>query len=64
MTNELLQENRGHVAECVALTDPEDTPARMLKFVRRFHPRGCIFGFTFSYGEPEAKRNPLLIGTA
>jgi hypothetical protein len=62
ITNE-LEEDRGHVAECRPLTEPDDTPSQMLKFVHRFHPRGCIFGFTFSYGEPEAKRNPLLVGT-
>jgi hypothetical protein len=54
-----LQEDRGHVAECEPLTDPEDTPARMLKFVRRFHPQGCIFGFQQLYGEP----GPFGIGT-
>ncbi len=58
-----LREEHGHVALCEALTDPDDTPTRMAKFIKRFHPRGCIFGFSFSYGEPERKRNPLLIGT-
>jgi hypothetical protein len=62
VTVELL-EDRGHVAECEPLTDPEDTPARMLKFVRRFHPRGCIFGFQLLYSEPGAKPGPLGIGT-
>jgi hypothetical protein len=62
ITNE-LEEDRGKVAECRPLTEPDDTPSQMLKFIQRYHPRGCIFGFTFSYGEPEARRNPLLVGT-
>jgi hypothetical protein len=62
LTVELL-EDRGHVAECEPLTDPEDTPARMLKFVRRFHPQGCVFGFQQLFGEPGAEPGPLAIGT-
>jgi hypothetical protein len=62
VTNE-LEEDRGKVAECRPLTEPGDAPSQMLRFVHRFHPHGCIFGFTFSYGEPEARRNPLLVGT-
>jgi hypothetical protein len=61
-TVELL-EDHGHVAECEALTEPGDTPPWMLAFVRHYHPRGCMFGFQFVYGEPEAKTNPLLVGT-
>jgi hypothetical protein len=62
LTVELL-EDRGHIAECEPLTDPEDTPARMLKFVRRFHPQGCVFGFQQLFGEPGAEPGPLAIGT-
>ena len=61
-TVELL-EDHGQVAECEALTEPGDTPPRMLAFVKRYHPRGCMFGFQFVYGEPEEKTNPLLVGT-
>jgi hypothetical protein len=59
---ELLEEH-GNVPECEALTEPEDTPARMLKFVRRFHPRGCIFGYQLLFGEPGGAPGPLLVGT-
>jgi hypothetical protein len=58
-----LEEDRGHVAECEAFTEPDDTPAAMLRFIRRYHPRGCLFGFAYAYGEKEAGRNPLLVGT-
>lgn len=62
VTVELL-EDRGHVAECEPLNDPGDTPARMLKFVQRFHPQGCVFGFQRLFGEPGAEPGPLSIGT-
>jgi hypothetical protein len=58
-----LEEDRGHVAECEALSEPDDTPARMLAFIRRYHPRGCIFGFQFTYAGPPARREPLFVGT-
>jgi hypothetical protein len=58
-----LQEDRGQVADCEALTEPEDTPPRMLAFIRRYHPRGCIFGFQFTYAEPKGQREPLFVGT-
>jgi hypothetical protein len=58
-----LEEDRGHVAECEALTEPEDTPPRMLAFIRRYHPRGCIFGFQFTYAEPAAQQQPTFVGT-
>lgn len=62
VTVELL-EDRGHVAECEPLTDPDDTPAHMARFIERFHPRGCIFGFQQLFGEPGGPPGPLLIGT-
>jgi hypothetical protein len=62
VTVELL-EDRGHVADCEALAEPDDTPARMLKFIQRFHPRGCMFGFQQLFGEPGGKPGPLAIGT-
>jgi hypothetical protein len=58
-----LEEDRGHVAECEALTEPEDTPPRMLAFIRRYHPRGCIFGFQFTYADPTAQHQPIFVGT-
>jgi hypothetical protein len=44
-----LREEGGEVPTCERLTEPEDTPPRMLRFVHRFHPRGCVAGFAFSY---------------
>jgi hypothetical protein len=58
-----LREDRGHVADCEALTEPEDTPPRMLAFIRRYHPRGCIFGFQFTYAGPAWQREPIFVGT-
>jgi hypothetical protein len=54
-----LVEEHGSTPECTALSEPEDTPPRMLRFVHRYHPRGCIFGYRLLYGEP----GPLLVGT-
>jgi hypothetical protein len=62
VTTELL-EDRGHVAECEPLTDPDDTPAQMLKFVRRFHPKGCVFAFQQLFADPGGPAGPLSIGT-
>jgi hypothetical protein len=59
---ELLEEH-GNVPECEPLTEPEDTPPRMLAFVRRYHPRGCIFGYQLLFGEPGGAPGPLLVGT-
>lgn len=59
---ELLEEH-GHVPECEPLTEPEDTPPRMLAFVRRYHPRGCVFGYQLLFGQPGGPPGPLLVGT-
>jgi hypothetical protein len=58
-----LEEDRGDVAECEALTEPEDTPPRMLAFIRRYHPRGCIFGFQFTYAGRAGQQQPMFVGT-
>lgn len=62
VTVELL-EDRGRVADCEPLAEPDDTPARMLKFIQRFHPRGCMFGFQQLFGGPGGELGPLAIGT-
>jgi len=58
---------RHKTAECERLTNPGDTPAKMAKFIERFHPRGCIFGFQQLFpdpgAEPGAGLGPLSIGT-
>ena len=61
-TLELL-EDRGPIADCQPLTAPDDTPARMARFIERFHPRGCIFGFRLLFDQAGAQVAPLVIGT-
>jgi hypothetical protein len=58
-----LREDRGPVADCEPFTAPDDTPARMARFIERFHPRGCMFGFQYSYFEPRPELSPRLVGT-
>jgi hypothetical protein len=58
-----LVEEHGTRPECTPLTEPEDTPPRMLRFVRRYHPRGCIFGYQLLFGDPAATPGALAVGT-
>jgi hypothetical protein len=58
-----LQEEQGDHIYCSRLTHPEDTPARMGRFVDRFHPRGCLGGYTLLYTPPGEEEGPELIGT-
>jgi hypothetical protein len=58
-----LQEEQNEHVYCSRLTHPEDTPAKMGRFVDRFHPRGCLGGFTLLYTPPGQEEGPELIGT-
>lgn len=58
-----LQEEQGDHIYCARLTHPEDTPAKMGRFVDRFHPRGCLGGYTLLYTPPGEEAGPELIGT-
>jgi hypothetical protein len=60
-----LREDRGDAPTCERLTEPEDTPPRMLRFVHRFHPRGCMAGYGFSFVEPlDEGHGPAFVGSA
>jgi hypothetical protein len=58
-----LREDHGEAPTCERLTEPEDTPPRMLRFVHRYHPRGCMAGFVFSY-EHGGEEVPAFVGSA
>lgn len=59
---ELVEEQHDHIY-CSRLTHPEDTPMRMGRFVDRFHPRGCLGGYSRLYTPPGEEEGPELIGT-
>ncbi|MGN6202325.1 MAG: hypothetical protein ACTHNY_07965 [Solirubrobacterales bacterium] len=59
---ELVEEQHDHIY-CSRLTHPEDTPVRMGRFVDRFHPRGCLGGYSRLYTPPGEEEGPELIGT-
>jgi hypothetical protein len=58
-----LQEEQNERIYCSRLTHPEDTPAKMGRFVDRFHPRGCLGAYVRLYTPPGEKEGPKLIGT-
>jgi hypothetical protein len=58
-----LQEEQGDHIYCSRLTHPEDTPAKMGRFVDRFHPRGCLGGYSRLYTPPGEEEGAELIGT-
>lgn len=58
-----LEEERGQAPLCLALTEPEDTPPRMLRFVRRFHPEGCVAGYARIFTPPGRKPGPEFVAT-
>jgi hypothetical protein len=61
--NVALQEEQGDETYCARLTDPEDTPPRLARFVRRFHPRGCISAYGSLYTVPGEEFAPPFVGT-
>jgi hypothetical protein len=58
-----LQEEQGDHIYCSRLTHPEDTPKKMGRFIDRFHPRGCLGGYSRLYTPPGQEEGPELIGT-
>jgi len=58
-----LQEEQGDHIYCSRLTHPEDTPAKMGRFIDRFHPRGCLGGYSRLYTPPGEEEGAELIGT-
>ena len=48
---------------CARLTDPEDTPPKLARFVRRYHPRGCAGVYYSRYTVPGQEFAPPLVGT-
>jgi len=61
--NAALQEEQNDETYCARLTDPEDTPPKLARFVRRFHPRGCIGGYYSLYTVPGQEFAPPVVGT-
>jgi len=61
--NVALQEEQNDETYCARLTDPEDTPPRLARFVRRYHPRGCIGAYYSLYTVPGQEFAPPLVGT-
>ena len=61
--NVALQEEQGDETYCARLTDPEDTPPRLARFVRHFHPRGCIGAYGSLYTVPGQEFAPPFVGT-
>lgn len=58
-----LQEEQGDHIYCSRLTHPEDTPAKMGRFIDRFHPRGCLGGYSLLYTPPGEEQGAELIGS-
>jgi hypothetical protein len=58
-----LQEEQGDDVFCSRLTDPEDTPPKMARFVRRYHPRGCIGAYYQLYTLPGEAPGPAVAAT-
>jgi hypothetical protein len=48
---------------CSQLTNPEDTPPRLRRFILRFHPRGCISAYYNLFTLPGQEPGPQFIGT-
>ena len=60
-----LREDHGEAPTCERLTEPEDTPPRMLHFVRRYHPRGCMAAYAFSFERLVGEEpGPAFVGSA
>jgi len=58
-----LQEEQGDRVYCSSLTHPEDTPARMGRFVDRYHPRGCLSSYYRLYSPPGEEPGPILVAS-
>lgn len=58
-----LEEEQGDRIYCSRLTHPEDTPAKMGRFIDRFHPRGCLGAYSHLYTPPGEEEGANLIAT-
>ena len=58
-----LEEEQGDHVFCSRLTHPEDTPPKMGRFIDRFHPRGCLGGYSRLFTPPGEQPGPELAGT-
>jgi hypothetical protein len=61
--NQALQEGLEDEPYCARLTDPEDTPPKLSRFVRRYHPKGCVGVYYSRYTVPGQEFAPLTVGT-
>lgn len=61
--NQALVEGQEDEPYCARLTDPEDTPPKLARFVRRYHPRGCIGAYSSLYTVPGQEFAPPTVGT-
>jgi hypothetical protein len=58
-----LREEAGTAPLCTPLTEPEDTPPRMLRFIHRYHPEGCIAAYGRLFTPPGEAPGPEYVGT-
>jgi hypothetical protein len=61
--NARLQEGLEDEPYCAPLTDPEDTPPKLARFVRRYHPKGCVGAYYSLYTVPGQEFAPPTVGT-
>lgn len=61
--NARLQEGLEDEPYCARLTDPEDTPPKLSRFVRRYHPKGCVGAYYSLYTVPGQEFAPPTVGT-
>jgi len=61
--NQTLVEGLEDEPYCARLTDPEDTPPKLARFVRRYHPKGCVGVYYSRYTVPGQEFAPSVVGT-
>jgi hypothetical protein len=61
--NQTLVEGLEDKPYCARLTDPEDTPPKLSRFVRRYHPKGCVGVYYSRYTVPGQEFAPPVVGT-
>ncbi|HYP56614.1 MAG TPA: hypothetical protein VEQ41_10010 [Solirubrobacterales bacterium] len=58
-----LQESEDERIFCSHLTNPDDTPPRLARFIVRYRPKGCIDAYSRLYSLPGQTPSPALAGT-
>lgn len=58
-----LEEGEDEKIYCSPLTHSEDTPPKVVMFVDRFHPKGCLAAYYRLYDQPGQKPGGELVGT-